>query len=296
MWQHGARQTAMWAVATLFVACHGSEPAEETVRFRQAEVASFDGVRIVYTVAGEDRRDQAIIFIHDWLASRTHWHEVMRDLGRDHLTAALDLPGHGSSGTKRSEWSIESYGRDVMAVADELELQRIVLVGHSMGALVALESALLLNGRVEAIVAVEGLEDPDSRVGEADLDRMLARYEQDFATVCDQFVRMMFSPQAAPELVSTTAQSMCRSERKPALELLRRLAEYPIGPAMAAVEVPIFAINGELVPTNVEHARRYDPDFEAVIMPGVHHFPMLVAPQDLVAELRAILARLPARR
>ena len=71
---------------------------------------------------------------------------------------ALDLAGHGDSGVNREAWSMTNFGADVAAVADTLQLEDIILVGHSMGGQVALEAARLLKGRVKMIVGADTLD------------------------------------------------------------------------------------------------------------------------------------------
>ena len=46
---------------------------------------------------------------------------------------AVDLGGHGESGMGREHWTMEAFGDDVAAVVRGLGLERVILVGHSMG-------------------------------------------------------------------------------------------------------------------------------------------------------------------
>ncbi|NIP15292.1 MAG: alpha/beta hydrolase, partial [Gemmatimonadetes bacterium] len=62
--------------------------------------------------------------------------------------------------------------------------------------------------------------------------------------------------------------------------------------AMRDARVPIRAVNGDLYPTNVEGNRKYAPGFEAVIMEGVGHYPMLERPEEFNRHLAAAVAAL----
>jgi len=53
----------------------------------------------------------------------------------EYRVVAIDLGGHGASPADAEDWSIESSGRDVAAVAAAVGADRIVLIGHSMGGL-----------------------------------------------------------------------------------------------------------------------------------------------------------------
>jgi pimeloyl-ACP methyl ester carboxylesterase len=64
--------------------------------------------------------------------------------------------------------------------------------------------------------------------------------------------------------------------------------------ALAAVRVPIRCINAASMPTRVETNRRYAPDFDAVIMQQVGHFPMLERPEEFNRLLAQAVAEIAA--
>ncbi len=79
------------------------------------------------------------MFIHCFACDRSYWHNQLEAFAQKHKVVSLDLGGHGASTRDRQEWSILGLGGDVLAVVDGLRLKRVILVGHSMGGLVALK-------------------------------------------------------------------------------------------------------------------------------------------------------------
>jgi pimeloyl-ACP methyl ester carboxylesterase len=65
-------------------------------------------------------------------------------LSSEYTVVALDLGGHGQSGHNRENWTIEDFAKDVRAVIDGLHLNNVILVGHSMGGEIILQTALHL--------------------------------------------------------------------------------------------------------------------------------------------------------
>jgi len=104
----------------------------------------------------------------------------------------------------------------------------------------------------------------------------------------------MFLDDAAPELVQEVSADMCASPPEIAVEMLERLADYDLPRALAEVRVPVRAINGSLVPTHIDVDREYDPDFDATIIPGTGHFPMLERPDEFNRILRVVIEELTA--
>ena len=249
------------------------------------QVRSFDGVPIAYTTAGSG--EGALLFIHGWSCDRQYWSAQIDAFAGAQRVIAVDLAGHGDSGRGRTEWTIESLGRDVEAVVSALDLPSVVLVGHSMGGLVALEAARRMPDRVVGVIGVDALHDAGHRVDPATLAETVARLRQDFPGQCRDLVAGLFLAGADPELVREVTADMCDAPPDIAIELFARTQEYDLGAALAAVRVPVRAINGSIAPTRIEANRAYDPDFDALVLDGVGHFPMLERP----AELNRLLGR-----
>ena len=154
------------SIAAITQSSHG--PAQvRTVR-------SADGVRIVYDVRGEG--DTALLFVHCWACNRFFWRDQVDFFSPHYRVVTLDLAGHGQSGKDRTQWSILGLAQDVVAVANDLELNKIILIGHSMGGPVSLEAASELRGRVKAVVLVDAMSDVTKRravaPAEADAEKL----------------------------------------------------------------------------------------------------------------------------
>src|SRR6476619_6995748 len=100
--------------------------------------------RIHYAERGERRPDRpSALLIHGAGASSAIWLMVLARVARAGHAIAIDLPGHGASALAGSEGSTLGRYRDAVGeLAASLCLGPSVLVGHSMGALVAIEAAL----------------------------------------------------------------------------------------------------------------------------------------------------------
>ena len=290
------------ALFTLIVsaACRASSPVPEEVAAMNREapsvtegrVAATDGVPIVYSVEGEG--PVAVVLIHGWSCDRTYWRAQIEPLLAAYRVVSVDLPGHGSSGTDRARWTLAAFGEDVRAVVAALGLERVVLVGHSMGGPVALEAARRLGDKVAGIVAVEALHDASFKPDPGEWHNLLESYEADFAGTCDQFVRSMFLETADSELVESTALDLCSGPAEVATALMAQFGDYDTAAALAAVQVPVRAINAAVYPTNLEANRSLAADFDVRILEGVGHFPMLVIPEELNRHLLETLAEITA--
>lgn len=90
------------------------------------------------TLSFEDRGSgRPIVLLHGVAMSRVFFERNIDDLSRDHRVIAVDFRGHGSSPYVEGGHTVAQYARDVHALIEELGLSDVVLVGWSMGSLVA---------------------------------------------------------------------------------------------------------------------------------------------------------------
>ena len=97
-----------------------------------------------------------IICLHGITAQHRAFNAVARYLEASRGPVGVDLRGRGDSDKPESGYSLEAHAADVVRVLDHLGLESAVLAGHSMGAFVALKTALLFPDRVRAIVLLDG--------------------------------------------------------------------------------------------------------------------------------------------
>jgi pimeloyl-ACP methyl ester carboxylesterase len=100
---------------------------------------------LFYAEAGAG--DTVLVCVHGAGGSHQHWGHQLKGLAAVARVIALDLPGHGrSAGVGHS--AIADYSEATLALLDALGLETALLLGHSMGAAVALHTALHAPERV----------------------------------------------------------------------------------------------------------------------------------------------------
>jgi len=248
-----------------------------------AGAASVDGIDIHSVSAGSG---QTIVFVHGWTCDTSSWREQMPVFDDDYRVIALDLPGHGQSGSPADgQFSVELFARAVEAVRAEAGADRIVLVGHSMGAPVIRRYALDYPEHVAGLVAVDGSLDIRGfgRGGGggggggafAVTDAMR-----------ENMIRGMFVPETPAELQQHILDMMLGAPDATASGAMAAMFNQR-AEAGDVIEAPALAVvAGTASLPDVEAMRAIVPNFEAAQVPGTGHFLMMEKP----AEFNRLLA------
>jgi pimeloyl-ACP methyl ester carboxylesterase len=109
------------------------------------------GYRRVFRVAGEG---PPLLLIHGIGDSSATWRPVMAALARHHLVIAPDLLGHGQSDKPRADYSVAAYANGMRDLLGTLDIDRVSLVGHSLGGGVAMQFAYQFPEKTERLALV----------------------------------------------------------------------------------------------------------------------------------------------
>lgn len=124
------------------------------------ESATFthEGDVLHYVTAGSPD-NPPVLMVHGYTSWHGVWRTTIPALVDDYYCVAIDLFGHGQSPIDPAgDYSIEAQGRRVLALADELGLERFTLIGHSMGGQIAMcIASMLAPERVTRLVDVAGV-------------------------------------------------------------------------------------------------------------------------------------------
>jgi pimeloyl-ACP methyl ester carboxylesterase len=99
-----------------------------------------DGVDLFYEEAGGD--GAPVLLVHGWCCNHAYFAPQFEHFAnRGHRVVAVDLRGHGRSDKPRQSYTMQVFADDLAWVCGRLELAKPVVVGHSMGGIVAFDLA-----------------------------------------------------------------------------------------------------------------------------------------------------------
>lgn len=246
--------------------------------------------RLHYDAGGPTgSQNEPVVLLHSFAGNTQHWTPTLELLRQNRQAIAIDLRAHGrSEAGGPSGYSIESLADDVAAVTEKIGLKRFVLVGHSMGGLVALEYADRFPERVAGLYLLDSggaaLLYPEPM--KADILANVARdsHAESIAAYWKQI-----QGDATPGLRDRLAKDLARFPRPAILGLMQSMFLYDPRPALGRYRGPLTA----LVSANNDgptalHQLRKDLAVERVA--STNHWWHLDQPEPFQQHLQSFLA------
>ena len=214
-----------------------------------------DGHTIIYDDAGKG--SPALLMAHGYTGGRWYYERDVPVFSEKYRCVAPDLIGHGDSSKPVDRiYNIEQFAKDIDDFAKLLKLDRFVIIGHSMGGMIAQLYALDFNehrrcvGLVLISTASEMvLRDVIARLVRSDLDRYekgqwKANMESERA-----LARSAWSPayaEAHPEQVDSAFREVMRIPDIVRLKLMLALAEFDVTKRVKEISLPVMVCVGSV--------------------------------------------------
>jgi pimeloyl-ACP methyl ester carboxylesterase len=257
---------------------------------------------IHHVVAGQGQ--PPIVFVHGFGCGYGDWDAQVAHFSPRHQTVAVDLRGHGNSPGEAAECSIERYGGDVAELMRALALPPAIVVGHSMGCRVVVETALQAPAHIAGVVLVDG-----SQFAPAMAAVLRERFAQPggYAALVGGLFQEMFTARSDRSVAAAVIERARRLPRSVGEKMLTDMQRYDAGRlsnSLASLRAPVMVI--QCTYSNEKRERRtlsagQSSPYLAMVHAGVPaarieviadtgHFPQLDAPAETNALIESFAA------
>jgi pimeloyl-ACP methyl ester carboxylesterase len=232
-----------------------------------------------------------VCFVHGAGSSSVVWMDAVRRISPRRRVIAPDLPGHGQSDRWHPppEVSIAMYRDAVGTICAQIKVPKVILVGHSMGGLIALAAAAAWPERVAGLVLV------GSGAKLAVSDEGLRRIREDFPHFNERMAKVAWSKTTPSETVERWAGITFTADQEITEADFRAIQRFD-GTGLS-IKTPTLVVGGAddlMTPPALSHALGTQiPGSRVAILPGCGHWMMLEKPDAFFAELDPFLASIP---
>lgn len=243
-----------------------------------------------------------VLLLHGLSGVAEVWEPTVEELPPGRHIVAIDQRGHGETHPETGGYSIGSFVADTLAVLESLGLERPHLVGHSMGARVAIAFAARHPGRIRTVTIVDIGPEQWKENWESTLEafsKMPARFESEGAALA-YAARGREMSESAKRIFLARLKPLpgggltWRADLEALNATVRNHRSRNYWREWAAIESPLLLIRGgasrELRPNVYEKMRMMQPSATYKELDGVGHNIPLIAPGQLASELIAFWA------
>jgi 3-oxoadipate enol-lactonase len=237
------------------------------------------------------------VFVHGFTTTSEFWKEQAGEFSKAYRVIRINLPGHGASPSPASRsYRIEDFVEDVARVFRELSIEKAVLIGLSMGGIVAQNFAIKYGNLVKALVLVDTT---SHGVGsDATADAFLAAVDKQGAEKAIQDLSdISFGSSATPALIEWARREVIQTPEFVAREAIRSISDADTRSSLSQIKAPTLVIAGEedcVTPRpEAEILAKSINNSTLSIIPEAGHFSMLEKPAEFNRILRRFLDGLP---
>jgi 3-oxoadipate enol-lactonase len=227
----------------------------------------------------------ALVFVHGWQADRTVWSELIDALGPETHALAIDARGSGESHEAPGPYRLERFAADLRELIEARELGPVVLVGHSMGATVALRFAVDAPELVRGLVLIAPV--PASGGGYSPKGEAYLRSTAGDPAAARGWLARTFARPPDDATLERLCAAAARTPRDVALESFESWAHADFAEATRTIDAPALVIAPEYdAGATREKVADLLPNARYVVVPDCAHYAILERPKAIAALIR----------
>lgn len=275
-----------------------------TARRTVGKVVVPDGTVIPYEIYDRGGNpSRRIVLVHSLAMNREFWRPVAERLVVDAEVLVYDCRGHGAASKSPGPYTVELFADDLAALLDAVSWDSAVVAGASMGGCVALAFAAKHASRVRAL----GLIDTTAWYG----DDAPAAWEERAQTALKEGLDALFDFQKTrwfsegfrrdrPEVVASALAVFRANDPHAYVEACQMLGAMDLRAALPRLTIPVRIVVGEedygTPPSASEAMKAAVAGATMRMIPGARHLTPLEVPDEIAAELNALLDRVAVKK
>ncbi|MDF2067203.1 alpha/beta hydrolase [Bacillus sp. Cr_A10] len=250
----------------------------KTVQIKSSSVAYID-----------EGQGEVLFLIHGFCGSSAYWSRVVPLLANQYRVIAIDLPGHGESEVQDNVNQIDDYADFIHQFLDSLELDKVTMLGHSLGGYITLAFAEKYSERLNGFSLIHSTGFPDSEEAKKGRDTSALKIDDEGIEVfVDGLIPKLFAPnnvkshQNLVEEAIKIGYSTSPIGAKNALMAMRDRKDRR--EIINITKLPVVLVAGaedQLIPSEKTFTA-YGVNIKQVVLKDVGHMSMYEAPKELV--------------
>lgn len=243
-----------------------------------------------------EKGDTTILFIHGAFIDKEYWSEQLSYFSSHYRVIAIDLAGHGNSTHNRTEWTVQNYGKDISEFIKRLSLKNVILIGHSFGTDVMLETAATNPPEVIGLVAIDELKNVGEEMPQETVNHLTESLNADFSKTCEHYAKQaLLTEKTNSDIVTKLLKDYTEMNPQVGIPLLENTFTYTKRETelLNGLQLKLYLLMVDYQPTDEDNLKKYVGDnYELHTINGTCHYPMLESPNEFNTLLDKILSKI----
>ena len=237
-----------------------------------------------------------LLFIHGSFINKDYWKNQISFFSKKYRVIAIDLAGHGNSTHNTKDWSVQKFGNDITQIIHKLSLKKVIIVGHSVGADIMLETANQKNNAIIGIIGIDYFKNVGVGLPKNVIEQVVSSLKTDFTGTNEQYVKQaLINKNTKSEISDKILRDFKTMDKNIGIAMNENFLTYTNRETELLKKLPLklFLINVNYVPTNADNLKEAtNNNFELRILNGNCHYPMIEIPETFNSELDKVITKI----
>jgi len=163
---------------------------------------NYNNIKICYSIEGSG---DTVVLLHGFLENMDIWDRFSQELSKKYRVVLIDLPGHGGSNMIAETHSMELMAKAVNNTLEALQIEKYIMIGHSMGAYVSLAYAEMFTSKLTGLGIFHSHAAADTTEGKINRGRAIQIVKENHKDFISAFIPELFTKKNQETLINEIA-------------------------------------------------------------------------------------------
>lgn len=245
-----------------------------------------------------DGKGPWLVFIHGAWTNHEWWRWIIPEFSDRFSTLCFDLRGHGKSSKLQGPYSVKGFANDLNELLSYHNIDDCVLLGWSLGGLVAMQYCIDFPQKIKAQVLISTRSKKDTMMKlEILLFKLLTQVHLlSFRNELRKRFQNMFRQETPADIVDWATRQLLLTSREDFFRIAESYLDWSLCKNLSAIKIPSLVISGKrdgLIPTKFsEQMCRELPCAKLIIMQDCNHTIILDRPTDVCKVVQEFFSKI----
>ena len=237
-----------------------------------------------------------LLFLHGAFINKGYWENQLNFFDQKFRVVAVDIAGHGKSTHSRTKLTCQNFGKDISEFIEALSLKNVIIIGHSFGSDVMLETVNQNSSQIVGLIEVDHMKNVGVEMPKETVQFLVQSLNTNFIATSEQIARQaLITDRTNYQLIERLLNDYKIMNKEIGISLLESSFHYASRETelLKVLTQKLYLIHVNYSPTNEDCLRKYlGNNYELHTITGTCHYPMIENPSEFNIVLETIISKI----